>query len=89
MIVVLVLLILGAIFLLLKQQRKIQKLKTNTDKVYRKALEEKYKNLEENAPAETIYKVLSEFVDVVGVEVSFFLPRPFLPHYNLFASAQW
>ena len=47
MIVVLVLLILGAIFLLLKQRRKIQRLKTNTDKVYRKALEEKYKNLEE------------------------------------------
>ena len=52
MIVVLVLLILGAIFLLLKQQRKIQKLKTNTDKVYRKTLEEKYKNLEENAQQE-------------------------------------
>ena len=49
MIVVLVLLILGAIFLLLKQQRKIQKLKTNTDKVYRKTLEEKYKNLESEA----------------------------------------
>lgn len=52
MIVVLVLLILGAIFLLLKQRRKIQKLKTNTDKVYRKALEEKYKNLEESAQQE-------------------------------------
>lgn len=52
MIVVLVLLILGAIFLLLKQRRKIQRLKTNTDKVYRKALEEKYKNLEENAQQE-------------------------------------
>ena len=49
MVVVLVLLILGAIFLLLKQRRKIQKLKTNTDKVYRKALEEKYKNLESEA----------------------------------------
>ena len=49
MIVVLILLILGAIFLLLKQRRKIQKLKTNTDKVYRKALEEKYKNLESEA----------------------------------------
>lgn len=49
MVVVLVLLILGAIFLLLKQQRKIQKLKTNTDKVYRKTLEEKYKNLESEA----------------------------------------
>ena len=52
MIVVLVLLILGTIFLLLKQQRKIQKLKTNTDKVYRKTLEEKYKNLEESAQQE-------------------------------------
>lgn len=46
---VLVLLILGIIFLLLKQQRKIQKLKSDTNKLYRKALEEKYKNLEENA----------------------------------------
>lgn len=52
MIVVLVLLILGAIFLLLKQRRKIQKLKSNTDKIYRKVLEEKYKNLEENAQQE-------------------------------------
>lgn len=52
MIVVLVLLILGAIFLLLKQRRKIQKLKSDTDKLYRKALEEKYKNLEENAQQE-------------------------------------
>ena len=52
MIVVLVLSILGAVFLLLKQRRKIQKLKTNTDKVYRKALEEKYKNLEESAQQE-------------------------------------
>ena len=52
MIVVLVLLILGAIFLLLKQRRKIQRLKTNTDKVYRKALEEKYKKLEEDAQQE-------------------------------------
>ena len=52
MVVVLVLLILGAIFLLLKQQRKIQKLKTNTDKVYRKTLEEKYKKLEEDAQQE-------------------------------------
>lgn len=52
MIVVLVLLILGAIFLLLKQHRKIQKLKTNTDKVYRKTLEEKYKKLEEDAQQE-------------------------------------
>ena len=52
MIVVLVLLILGAIFLLLKQQRKIQKLKTNTDKVYRKTLEEKYRKLEEDAQQE-------------------------------------
>lgn len=52
MIVVLVLLVLGCIFLLLKQQKNIQKLKTNTDKVYRKALEEKYKNLEENAQQE-------------------------------------
>lgn len=52
MIVVLVLLILGAIFLLLKQQRKIQKLKSDTDEIYRKVLEEKYKNLEENAQQE-------------------------------------
>ena len=52
MIVVLVLLILGAIFLLLKQRRKIQKLKSNIDESYRKALEEKYKNLEENAQQE-------------------------------------
>ena len=50
--VILVLLILGIIFLLLKQRRKIQKLKSNTDKLYRKALEEKYKNLEENAQQE-------------------------------------
>lgn len=50
--VVLVLLILGIIFLLLKQRRKIQKLKSDTDKLYRKALEEKYKNLEENAQQE-------------------------------------
>ena len=49
---VLVLLILGIIFLLLKQQRKIQKLKSDTNKLYRKALEEKYKNLEENAQQE-------------------------------------
>lgn len=52
MILVLVLLILGAIFLLLKQRRKIQKLKSNTDEIYRKVLEEKYKNLEENAQQE-------------------------------------
>lgn len=52
MMVVLVLLILGIIFLLLKQRRKIQKLKSNTDKLYRKALEEKYKNLEESAQQE-------------------------------------
>jgi hypothetical protein len=52
MIVVLVLLILGAIFLLLKQRRKIQKLKSDTDEIYRKVLEEKYKNLEENAQQE-------------------------------------
>ena len=50
--VVLVLLILGIIFLLLKQRRKIQKLKSDTDELYRKALEEKYKNLEENAQQE-------------------------------------
>ena len=49
---ILVLLILGIIFLLLKQRRKIQKLKSNTDKLYRKALEEKYKNLEESAQQE-------------------------------------
>lgn len=49
---VLVLLILGIIFLLLKQRRKIQKLKSDTNKLYRKALEEKYKNLEENAQQE-------------------------------------
>lgn len=52
MMVVLVLLILGIIFLLLKQRKKIQKLKSDTDKLYRKALEEKYKNLEENAQQE-------------------------------------
>ena len=52
MIAVLVLLILGGIFLLLKQQKNIQKLKSNTDESYRKALEEKYKNLEENAQQE-------------------------------------
>lgn len=52
MIVVLVLLILGIIFLLLKQRRKIQKLKSDTDEIYRKVLKEKYKNLEENAQQE-------------------------------------
>lgn len=52
MIAVLVLLILVGIFLLLKQQKNIQKLKSNTDELYRKALEEKYKNLEENAQQE-------------------------------------
>ena len=52
MTVVLVLLILGGIFLLLKQQKDIQKLKSNIDESYRKALEEKYKNLEENAQQE-------------------------------------
>ena len=52
MIAVLVLLVLGCIFLLLKQQKNIQKLKSNTDESYRKALEEKYKNLEENAQQE-------------------------------------
>lgn len=52
MIAVLVLLILGGIFLLLKQQKDIQKLKSNIDESYRKALEEKYKNLEENAQQE-------------------------------------
>ena len=52
MIAVLVLLILGCIFLLLKQQKNIQKLKSNTDELYRKTLEEKYKNLEENAQQE-------------------------------------
>lgn len=52
MIVILVLLILGIIFLLLKQRKKIQKLKSDTDELYRKALEEKYKNLEENAQQE-------------------------------------
>lgn len=36
MMVVLVLLILGIIFLLLKQRKKIQKLKSDTDKLYRK-----------------------------------------------------
>ena len=50
--VVLVLLILGVIFLLLKQRKSIQKLKSNTDELYRKALEEKYKNLEESAQQE-------------------------------------
>lgn len=52
MIAILILLILGGIFLLLKQQKNIQKLKSNTDESYRKALEEKYKNLEENAQQE-------------------------------------
>lgn len=50
--VVLILLILGVIFLLLKQRKSIQKLKSNTDELYRKALEEKYKNLEESAQQE-------------------------------------
>lgn len=50
--VILVLLILGVIFLLLKQRKSIQKLKSDTDELYRKALEEKYKNLEENAQQE-------------------------------------
>lgn len=50
--VVLILLILGVIFLLLKQRKSIQKLKSDTDELYRKALEEKYKNLEENAQQE-------------------------------------
>lgn len=52
MIVVLALLILGTIFLLLKQRKKIQKLKTDTDELYRKVLEEKYKKLEEDAQQE-------------------------------------
>lgn len=52
MIVVLILLILGAIFLLLKQRREIQKLITDADEICRKILEEKYKNLEENAQQE-------------------------------------
>lgn len=52
MILVLILLILGCFFLLLKQRRKIQKLKTNTDKLYQKVLEEKYKKLEEDAQQE-------------------------------------
>ena len=50
--VVLVLLILGIIFLLLKQRRKIQKLKSDTDDKFRNVSEEKYKNLEENAQQE-------------------------------------
>lgn len=50
--VVLILLILGVIFLLLKQRKSIQKLKSNTDELYRKALEEKYKNLEKSAQQE-------------------------------------
>lgn len=52
MIAVLVLLILVGIFLLLKQQKNIQKLKSDTNELYRKTLEEKYKNLEENAQQE-------------------------------------
>lgn len=52
MIIILVLLILGAIFLLLKQRKKIQKLKTNTDEIYRKVLEEKYKRFEEDTQQE-------------------------------------
>ena len=77
MIVVLVLLILGAIFLLLKQQRKIQKLKTNTDKVYRKALEEKYKKLEEDAQQEfkTKQKSYSEELSYLKKELEDFRSR--------------
>lgn len=52
MVIVLALLILGTIFLLLKQRKKIQKLKTDTDELYRKVLEEKYKKLEEDAQQE-------------------------------------
>ena len=77
MIVVLVLLILGAIFLLLKQQRKIQKLKTNTDKVYRKALEEKYKKLEEDAQQEfrTKQKSYSDELSYLRKELEDFRSR--------------
>ena len=77
MIVVLVLLILGAIFLLLKQRRKIQKLKTNTDKVYRKALEEKYKKLEEDAQQEfrTKQKSYSDELSYLRKELEDFRSR--------------
>ena len=77
MIVVLVLLILGAIFLLLKQQRKIQKLKTNTDKVYRKTLEEKYKKLEEDAQQEfrTKQKSYSDELSYLRKELEDFRSR--------------
>ena len=77
MIVVLVLLILGAIFLLLKQRRKIQRLKTNTDKVYRKALEEKYKNLEESAQQEfrTKQKSYSDELSYLKKELEDFRSR--------------
>ena len=77
MVVVLVLLILGAIFLLLKQQRKIQKLKTNTDKVYRKTLEEKYKKLEEDAQQEfrTKQKSYSDELSYLRKELEDFRSR--------------
>ena len=77
MIVVLVLLILGAIFLLLKQRRKIQRLKTNTDKVYRKALEEKYKKLEEDAQQEfrTKQKSYSDELSYLRKELEDFRSR--------------
>ena len=77
MIVVLVLLILGAIFLLLKQRRKIQKLKTNTDKVYRKTLEEKYKKLEEDAQQEfkTKQKSYSDELSYLRKELEDFRSR--------------
>lgn len=77
MIVVLVLLILGAIVLLLKQRRKIQKLKTNTDKVYRKTLEEKYKKLEEDAQQEfrTKQKSYSDELSYLRKELEDFRSR--------------
>lgn len=77
MVVVLVLLILGAIFLLLKQQRKIQKLKTNTDNVYRKTLEEKYKKLEEDAQQEfrTKQKSYSDELSYLRKELEDFRSR--------------
>lgn len=74
---VLVLLILGIIFLLLKQQRKIQKLKSNTDKVYRKTLEEKYKKLEEDAQQEfrTKQKSYSDELSYLRKELEDFRSR--------------
>ena len=45
----LILLIFICVFLLLRQRRKIQRLKSNADTTYRKTLEDKYKKLEEES----------------------------------------